>query len=260
MKITHDRLDIVCGKAHLEADLLIPERAHGIVLVPFPMGGGQRLGARDAYLANALRAAGFATLLANLLTHGEDRLATLRYNVKVLTQRIVALTHWAREQPRLLGMPVGYVASGATAAAALRAADRLGEIVRAVVIRSGRPDLAGADPLGGIQSATLIIAGERDEDLHAPNRQAYERMNCRREMLLVPRAGHFFDEPGTLDHATRHATRWMSRWLVHAGGESANRAEAAAGERPAEADAAADTGGEAAADAQSLQRADQAAG
>lgn len=225
VKLTHDRLEIVCGKAHLAADLVVPDSVEGVVLVPFPIGAGQRNNSRDAYVARAIRSAGFATLFANLLTHGEDRLVTLRQNVKLLSQRIVGLTHWIREEPRLIGLPIGYLSSGPTAAPAIRAADRLGRIVRAVVVRSGRPDLAGAVPLEGTSAATLFIVGERDEDHLGPNRQAYDHMRCRREFLVVPSAGHFFDEPGSLEFAARHSARWYSRWLVQAEQASAGDSE-----------------------------------
>ncbi len=212
-KTTQERVEVMCGKARLEASLVIPPRPHGVILAPFPGGNTGRASSREAHIAAALREAGFAILLSNLLTHGEDRLSTLRHNIKLLAQRIVGLSHWLREEPRLSGLPLGYLASGNTAAAAIRAADRLGHIVRAVVVRSGRPDLAGAVPLGGLSAATLLIVGEHDHENAAPNRQAYEHMQCRRELLRVPQASQFFDEPGTLDFAARYATGWMSRWL-----------------------------------------------
>jgi len=79
-------------------------------------GGAYAPTSRDAYVASELQTAGVATVLCNLLTRGEDRFLTLRHNIKLLCNRLVAITHWIREHDQLRTLGVAYHATGTGAA------------------------------------------------------------------------------------------------------------------------------------------------
>src|SRR5439155_24409439 len=110
------------------------------------------------------------------------------------------------------GLRIGYFGSSTGAAAALVAAAQLGQKVEAVVSRGGRPDLAGP-ALGEVKAATLFIVGERDEAVVGLNEQALAKLRRTKEISIIPRATHLFEEPGTLEEAARLATAWFDRYL-----------------------------------------------
>jgi putative phosphoribosyl transferase len=78
------------------------------------------------------------------------------------------------------------------------------EAVHAIVSRVGRPDLAGA-ALTRVQAPTLLIVGERDDQVVRLNREAFAQLRCEKRLLIVPGATHLFEEAGTLDEVARLA-------------------------------------------------------
>jgi putative phosphoribosyl transferase len=82
--------------------------------------------------------------------------------------------------------------------------------VGAVVSRGGRPDLAGR-ALPHVAAPTLLIVGERDEDVIALNEQAAAAMRSPVEFAIVPGAAHLFEEPGALEQVTALAGSWLLR-------------------------------------------------
>jgi dienelactone hydrolase len=160
----------------------------------------------------SLRAAGLGTLLFDLLTRQEEvedaRTAQLRFDIGLLARRLVAATHWVRNQREAHDLRVGYFGSSTGGGAALVAAAQLGEDVSAVVSRGGRPDLAGA-ALAEVKCPTLLIVGGLDHAVIELNRQAFERLPSRKELKIIPGATHLFEEPGTLDEVARLAADWF---------------------------------------------------
>ena len=197
--------------AILEGALAIPEGAEGVVL--FSHGSGSsRHSPRNNYVARVLRDVGLGTLLFDLLTEREDEAYEARFDIGLLTRRLVAATRWFIERPEGRGLAVGYFGSSTGAASALQAAAALGLAVGAVVSRGGRPDLAEqALPL--VQSPTLLIAGGDDLPVIDLNRQAYDQMKAERELRIIPGATHLFEEPGTLEEVARLAADWFNRHL-----------------------------------------------
>ena len=192
--------------------LALAPASAGIVL--FAHGSGSsRFSARNRFVAEALRANGVATLLFDLLTETEDRIYENRFDIDLLTRRLLQATQWARREPRLTGLAVGYFGASTGAAAALKAAAALGEEIAAVVSRGGRPDLAAAE-LGRVRAPTLLIVGGDDDLVIQLNRSAYEQLACAKELAIVPGAGHLFEEPGTLEEVARLASGWFRRYLV----------------------------------------------
>ncbi len=198
----------------LEGALAIPAGAEGVVL--FAHGSGSsRHSPRNNFVAGVLRAAGLGTLLFDLLTEKEDEVYETRFDIELLTRRLIAATRWFMKQARSRGLAVGYFGSSTGAASALQAAAALGEGVGAVVSRGGRPDLAGA-ALPRVQSPTLLIVGGDDLTVIDLNRQAYDQMKAERELKIIPGATHLFEEPGALEEVARLAADWFQRYL-HAG-------------------------------------------
>jgi putative phosphoribosyl transferase len=195
----------------LSGDLRLPEPAAGLVI--FAHGSGSsRLSPRNRQVAEALNEAGFATLLFDLLTAEEDLDRAKVFDIDLLAERLLAVTGWARDEPELGGLPIGYFGASTGAAAALRAAARLGDGARAVVSRGGRPDLA-AGSLGRVASPTLLIVGGADWQVLELNEQAAKLLRCEHEVAVVPGATHLFEEPGALERVAELAADWFSRHL-----------------------------------------------
>ncbi|MEK7839917.1 MAG: alpha/beta family hydrolase [Pseudomonadota bacterium] len=204
-------VDIPLDAATHRGDLGLPPGAGGLVI--FAHGSGSsRLSSRNRFVAEALRRAGLGTLLFDLLTETEDRDYERRFDIDLLTHRLLAATAWARHQPELKELMYGYFGASTGAAAALKAAAELGDTIDAVVSRGGRPDLA-IESLARVTAPTLLIVGSRDEDVIELNRKAYARLTGVAELEIVPGATHLFEEPGTLEEVARLASGWFRRYL-----------------------------------------------
>lgn len=206
---------VTFGDVRLQGLLRIPPDARGIVLFAHGSGSG-RLSPRNDYVAGQLDKAGLATLLFDLLTAEEEQIdeqtAQLRFDIPLLTERLVAATEWVRRQPALRQYPVGYFGASTGAAAALMAAARVPGIA-AVVSRGGRPDLAG-DALPRVRATTLLIVGGDDDQVIVLNRQALARMTCEVKLEIVPGATHLFVEPGTLGQVAALAAGWFAAHMA----------------------------------------------
>ena len=211
--IVHVRVDSLS----LEGALGVPPAAGGIVL--FAHGSGSsRHSPRNNFVARELRAGGLGTLLMDLLTPDEDADRASRFDIELLTRRLTAATRWLKDQPEAKMLPLGYFGASTGAAAALKAAAALGPDIAAVVSRGGRPDLAMAD-LPRVQAPTLLIVGERDDLVLDLNRRAHAKLGALKELVVVPRATHLFEEPGTLEEVARLARDWFTRHLIPRAGE-----------------------------------------
>ena len=210
----HD-LNIRSGTVTLDGDLTIPAGAVGIVL--FAHGSGSsRHSPRNQFVARAIREAGIATLLFDLLTQeeeGEDDVTgRLRFDIGLLAGRLVEASRWVANQTETQKLRIGYFGASTGGAAALVAAAEIGPTVGAVVSRGGRPDLAGA-AMEDVKSPVLLIVGERDETVLELNRSAYARLRCEKELAVIHRATHLFEEPGALEEVARLAADWFRRHL-----------------------------------------------
>ena len=204
---------IPAGGATVEGMLEIPERAVGLVL--FAHGSGSsRHSPRNNYVAGVLRAAGVGTLLMDLLTPEEDRDYSRRFDIGLLTQRLLEAARWVGAQPATRDLPLGFFGASTGAAAALEAAARLGADARAVVSRGGRPDLASEGALRKVTAPTLLLVGGYDDGVIDLNQQAYDQLRCEEEMVIVPGATHLFEEPGTLEAVATRAAGWFAEHLV----------------------------------------------
>ena len=203
----------------IEGALECPPDSQGLVL--FAHGSGSsRHSPRNNHVARVLRERGLATLLVDLLTPEEDRVYATRFDIPLLTQRLLDVTDWSRRQPATALLPMGYFGASTGAAAALSAAASQGAGIRAVVSRGGRPDLAPARDLARVQCPTLLLVGACDEEVLALNRRAAAHMHGPTHLTIVPGATHLFEEPGTLEAVARLAADWFAQHLPTRGAPS----------------------------------------
>jgi pimeloyl-ACP methyl ester carboxylesterase len=197
--------------ARLGGELELPARPVGLVIFAHGSGSSRR-SPRNQYVARVLREAGVGTLLFDLLSAEEElaesRTRQLRFNILFLADRLVEATRWVLAQANTRDIGPGYFGASTGAAAALVAAANLGNIIRTVVSRGGRPDLAG-DALGRVQAPTLLIVGGEDIPVIALNEEAYRRLTCEKELRIVPGASHLFEEPSTLETVAKMAAEWF---------------------------------------------------
>jgi dienelactone hydrolase len=211
-------LEIPAGGVVLDADIVVPETARGVVL--FAHGSGSsRHSPRNRYVAGELQSAGLATVLADLLTPEEERVdartAALRFDIDLLAVRVAALTDWLVEYEPTQGLGVGLFGASTGAAAALVAAATRPAAVQAVVSRGGRPDLAG-EYLPQVRQPVLLIVGERDPAVIELNRKAMQQLGGETRLEIVPGASHLFEEPGALERVASLARDWFARHLTSA--------------------------------------------
>jgi pimeloyl-ACP methyl ester carboxylesterase len=201
------------GNVRLYGRLTVPPEPLGIVA--FAHGSGSsHLSPRNVEVAERLQQHRIATLLFDLLTRHEERDYDSRFNIPLLTERLLAATAWLQQRSETRTLKIGYFGASTGAAAALRAAARLGGQISAVVCRGGRPDLAGRDPLEKVVSPTLLVVGGNDDTVIALNRQSLAVMSCTRELVVIAGATHLFEEPGALEQVAEHAIDWFERWFA----------------------------------------------
>lgn len=196
----------------LEGMLELPENAVGVVLFAHGSGSSRR-SPRNNFVAEVLRRTGTGTLLFDLLTSQEESVYETRFDIPLLTRRLLAATRWARQYEATRDLAIGYFGASTGAAAALQAAAELPGTVAAVVSRGGRPDLAGEEALARVQAPTLLLVGGWDEAVIGLNRMAHGLLAGPKELVIVPGATHLFEEPGTLEEVAEQAAAWFKKHL-----------------------------------------------
>ena len=204
-------VSVPVGNLTLPGSLAWPEHPSGVViLAPGTGPAGRRQ--RTALVARQLRAAGWATLLVELLTPREREEPAGGFETALVADRLQAATEWAFEQPDIHGLAPGYLGLGAGAGAALLAAAE-GARVGAVVSHAGRPDLAG-DALYAVRAPTLLIAAGHDEAVLEPNRRAYRCLSCVKRLVVIPNASGAFEDGKSMEEVGRWTAEWLVQHLV----------------------------------------------
>jgi putative phosphoribosyl transferase len=213
---TESAVRVRAGEALLDSDLVVPDGARGIVLFAHGSGSSRR-SPRNRQVAAALHAAGYGTLLLDLLTADEERIDARtrehRFDIPLLAGRLTAAADRLRAEPATAVLPLATFGASTGAAAALITAAERPDAVVAVVSRGGRPDLAG-DALGRVRAPTLLVVGGADEQVLDLNRAAAERLTAEHEVSVVPGATHLFEETGALEEVIRRTVAWLDRWSV----------------------------------------------
>ena len=208
-----EELSIPVAKGvHLDGELIIPEKAQGLVI--FSHGSGSsRFSPRNNYVASQLHLQNMATLLFDLLTEKEDEFAAKRFDIDLLTERLEKVTYWISQQNETHSLPIGYFGASTGAASALRAAAHLGDKIKTVVSRGGRPDLA-IDEIGSVKASVLLIVGGDDYYVIQQNEKAFQLLKSTKQLEIIQRAGHLFEEPGTLEEVAELAANWYKDHLL----------------------------------------------
>jgi putative phosphoribosyl transferase len=198
--------------ARLNGILGLPSQASGVVAFAHGTGSG-RFSPRNNFVARVLQEAGLATLLVDLLEESESFDRDKVFDIDLLTNRLLDCTHWLRQQLETKGLSLGYFGASTGAAAALRAAAEEPEGLVATVSRGGRPDLA-MKHLPRVQSPTLLIVGSEDGPTIPLNEEAYAKLTCSKELVIIPGASHLFEEPGALDKVAQLARNWFIKHFL----------------------------------------------
>lgn len=208
---TYKEIEINVGDIRLKGNLRLAKPNKGIVL--FSHGSGSsRLSIRNNYVANLLIDQGFSSLLFDLLTIKEDMIYENRFNIELLTERLVKVTNWAMQYEETKKLPIGYFGASTGAASALSAATQLGKSIKAIVSRGGRPDLA-MPILKDVKTPTLLIVGGNDEGVIELNKKAKAAIGGICELKIVEGATHLFAEAGKLEIVAKLTADWFDKYL-----------------------------------------------
>ena len=206
----HKEVSIPVGKVTVQGELIIPLKANGIII--FSHGSGSsRFSTRNQMVAKYLHEKNFGTLLFDLLTEEEDRNYQNRFNIDLLTERLVSTTGWLQGLDAAKDCRIGFFGASTGAASALKAAAILPN-VNAVVSRGGRPDLA-MDDLHRLKAPTLLIVGSLDYDVLQLNKEAYIQLECEKKLEVVEGATHLFEESGKMEIVSELAGSWFEKYL-----------------------------------------------
>ncbi|NDD90638.1 phosphoribosyltransferase, partial [bacterium] len=198
------------GSLTLPGLLEIPQNASGLILFAHGSGSG-RYSPRNREVADALNRAGFATLLFDLLTEKESQDRALVFDIPLLSRRLSLATRWVEHERKTSSLPLGYFGASTGAAAALWSAAEFGSLIRSVVSRGGRPDLA-TRRLKLVTAPVLLIVGEKDEQVITLNQEAQGELR-NSELLIIPGSTHLFEEPGKILEVANAAIEWFRKTL-----------------------------------------------
>lgn len=205
----------VSKTSSIEGNLTIPPNAKAVIIFAHGSGSG-RFSPRNQYVAKIFNQAGLATLLIDLLTSDEETVdedtGEFRFNINLLAKRLVSATEWLKLDAKTSSCAYGYFGASTGAAAALIAAAKLASDIKAVVSRGGRPDLAD-DYLQDVRAPTLFLVGGLDSVVLELNQKAMDRMDAKKELVIIPGATHLFEEAGKLEEVAKLSTEWFKRYL-----------------------------------------------
>lgn len=207
-----NQIQIPVNDVILSGVLAIPAQPKGMII--FSHGSGSsRMSPRNMFVAGVMQNDGYVTLLFDLLTQEEDQDVHNRFNIKLLTERLTAVTKWINAHPEYGQWHTGFFGASTGAASAIRAAERLGpDVIEAVVSRGGRPDLA-SEILDSVQCPVLFIVGGKDDAVLELNRQALEELKCIKALIKISGATHLFEEKGALEQVAEHARSWFDKYI-----------------------------------------------
>lgn len=208
---TYKEIVLPIDSIHLKGNLRIAKNSKGIIL--FSHGSGSsRMSSRNNFVADLLVKNGFSSLLFDLLTEREDRVYEKRFDIELLTERLIKVTNWIRIDKDLKNLPIGYFGASTGAASAISAAAQLGNTIKAIVSRGGRPDLA-MDDLKHINIPTLLLVGSDDVAVIELNKRAKSEIKGICVLQLIDGATHLFVEPGKLEEVAKHTIKWFNTYL-----------------------------------------------
>jgi pimeloyl-ACP methyl ester carboxylesterase len=208
-------IEIPIESVILNGDLVFPKDPVGLVLFVHGSGSG-RHSPRNRFVANILNQKRIVTLLFDLLTLEEEEFdsisGALRFNIPLLSERLILVTDWVLKNQELSNLKIGYFGASTGAAAALMAASKEDDKIGAIVSRGGRPDLAEGS-LRKVRCPTLFIVGGYDDVVIDVNKEAMDKMTCIKKLIIIPGATHLFEEEGKLEDVSHHASDWFLKYF-----------------------------------------------
>jgi pimeloyl-ACP methyl ester carboxylesterase len=209
---TYKEIEINIGTIVLMGNLRISDKDKGMII--FSHGSGSsRMSSRNNFVADLLLKKGFSSLLFDLLTPEEDREYDNRFNITLLTKRLVDVTKWIHKKTIFQELPIGYFGASTGAASALCAASKIPKLIKAIVSRGGRPDLA-IEYLPHVKAPTLLLVGSLDFPVIELNRKAQLAMDNTCELKIIEGATHLFSEPGKLEEVSNLTIEWFNKYLM----------------------------------------------
>lgn len=207
---------IKCGNITVEGILRLPENSQGIII--FAHGSSKdRFNPWNNFVAGILEQSGVASLLLDLLCEKEDLVyentpnnSNGRFNIELLTQRLIRATQWIRRYPETKHLSIGYFGTSTGTASAFKAAARIGSEIKAVASKGGRPDLA-MDEIKKLHSPALIITGENEEATRI-NKLVYSALRTKKKLKIIPQSS-FIEDPGTIHEVAKVTTDWFEKYL-----------------------------------------------
>lgn len=177
--------------------------------------GSSRKSPRNNWISEELNQFGYSCLLFDLLTAEEDDFYSNRFNIPLLTQRLLMATNWLVDSKYYGQEPLAYFGASTGAAAALQAASLVSSDVKlkTVISRGGRPDLAGRNFLSKVNVPVLLIVGEYDFEVLEINRKASESLK-NSQISIIPEATHLFEEEGALNLVLEKSQIWLDQHLT----------------------------------------------
>jgi pimeloyl-ACP methyl ester carboxylesterase len=207
---------ILVGGKSLDADLVPGDARKGIVLFAHGSGSGRK-SPRNQLVASALQDRGFGTLLLDLLSSEEaeldERTGSLRFNIPLLTERLLGVTDWLVHQPDGGSRAFGYFGASTGGAVAMIAAAERPDLVHGIVLRGARSDL-GDSMAPRIRCPTLILVGGEDPFIEEVNRRTMRLLRCEKSLVVIPHASHLFEEPGALEEVAAQTSSWFERTIT----------------------------------------------
>jgi putative phosphoribosyl transferase len=195
----------------LRGILEVPPNAQGLVIFSHGSGSSSE-SPRNRFVAQHLNNHAIATLLVDLLTYQEDEVYDNRFDIDLLTERLVNITTWAMHEKQLKGLKIGYFGASTGAASALRAATQLPKVIKAIVSRGGRPNLAET-ALSKVKAPTLLIVGSMDMAIAGMNTEAYKLLTCEKQLLIIKGASHLFAEKSKLEEVATSTNHWFTKYF-----------------------------------------------
>lgn len=209
--IFNGTIKINIGNIVLSGELIIPEKAESLIL--FSHGSGSsRFSPRNNFVAREFNQQKIGTFLFDLLTSEEDLDFNNRFNIELLTERLIAVTKFVNQKKECSQLKFGYFGASTGAASAFKAAVALPDLIHAIVSRGGRPDFV-IDIASKIKAPTLLIVGELDSKVLELNETVFNVLKCEKELKIVKGASHLFEEDGALQTVTFHAKNWFKAHL-----------------------------------------------
>lgn len=198
--------------AKIRSTIYKPPEANTIVFVSHGPGSG-RFNLRNKQLANQLYDAGYSTLLIDWLKIKQIEESNGGFDELKMAKIIGKIIHWIKNNRDFNHLSTAIYGSNIGAAAALIMASEMDDLIQAVISKNGRLELAESY-LKNVKTPTFIAVGKNDKHLLEQNIQAYEKLNCPKNLEVVSGICPFLEEPKQVEKVGKMAINWIDKHLM----------------------------------------------